>query len=178
MTRANRRIGLAIGAEKGGIYDKFWEQVVDWSLRPTESSRMQMITEYRDGKIHVTVDAHGNGDPDVGLTLRGGITTPNPGGGEEGGKKRELRFVQTNSGRYEATVDAEESGSYFVNAQAVRMVKIRNKDGKEVDAEEGVDSVPRWRDAAVFAGVFRAGSEYNAPGENRGDHGRQVLRRR
>jgi hypothetical protein len=129
-------------AEKGGIYDKFWEQVVDWSLRPTESSRMQMITEYRDGKIHVTVDARTeNGDPDVGLTLRGGITTPNPGGGEEGGKKRELRFVQTNSGRYEATVDAEESGSYFVNAQAVRMVKIKNKDGKEVDAEEGVDSV-------------------------------------
>jgi uncharacterized membrane protein len=129
-------------AEKGGIYDKFWEQVVDWSLRPTESSRMQMITEYRDGKIHVTVDARTeNGDPDVGLTLRGGITTPNPGGGEEGGKKRELRFVQTNSGRYEATVDAEESGSYFVNAQAVRVVKVTNKDGKEVDAEEGVDSV-------------------------------------
>jgi len=103
---------------------------------------MHMITEPRDCKIHVTVGARlENGDPDVGLTVRGGITTPNPGGGEEGGKKRELRFVQTNSGRYEATVEAEESGSYFVNAQAVRVVKVTNKDGKEVDAEEGVDGV-------------------------------------
>ncbi len=129
-------------SQPGGIYAKFWEQVVDWSLRPTESARLQMVTEYRDGKIHVAVDARTEaGDPDTTLTLRGGITTPNPGGDEDEGKKRELHFVQTNSGRYEAEIAAEESGSYFVNAEAVRAVKIKNKDGKEVDAEEGVDGV-------------------------------------
>jgi Mg-chelatase subunit ChlD len=127
---------------EGGIYNKFWEQVVDWSLRPTESSRMQMVTEYRDGKIHITVDARTEqGDPDTKLTLRGGITTPNPDAGDDRAQKRELRFVQTNSGRYEATIAAEESGSYFVTAQAVHQVKIVNKDGKEETVEEGVDSV-------------------------------------
>jgi hypothetical protein len=128
--------------DQGGIYAKFWEQVVDWSLRPTESPRLQMITEYRDGKIHVTVEARTEqGDPDTTLTLRGGITPPNPGGEEDATKKRELHFVQTNSGRYEAIVAADESGSYFLNAQAVHLVKIKNKDGKEETIEEGVDSV-------------------------------------
>ena len=37
-------------AGQGGLYGKFWEQVIDWSLRPTESRRLNMITEYRDGK--------------------------------------------------------------------------------------------------------------------------------
>ena len=52
--------GEATGRQ-GGIYAKFWEQVVDWSLRPTESGRLQMTTEYRDGKIHVIVEARDGG---------------------------------------------------------------------------------------------------------------------
>ncbi len=66
----------------GGMYDRFWQQVVDWSLRPTESSRLRMLTEYRDGKIHITVDAQTEkGEPDTELTVRGGVTPPNPGAG-------------------------------------------------------------------------------------------------
>ena len=37
----------------GGMYAKFWEQIIDWSLRPTESRRLNMTTEYRDGKIRI-----------------------------------------------------------------------------------------------------------------------------
>ncbi len=115
----------------GGIYDQFWQQVVDWSLRPTESARLRMIAKYRDGKIHITVDAQTEqGEPDTQLTVRGGITPPNP--GADGGEKQPLRFVQTNSGRYEAAVDADESGSYFVNAQAV------HKDGSQDGIRSGV----------------------------------------
>jgi Mg-chelatase subunit ChlD len=33
------------GAGRGGIFGKFWEQVIDWSLRPTESRRLNMTTE-------------------------------------------------------------------------------------------------------------------------------------
>jgi hypothetical protein len=128
-------------AGKGGMYGKFWEQVIDWSLRPTESRRLNTTTEYRDGKIRIVVDARtDDNQPDVHLKLRGGITTPS-GKGDEAGTQRELRFTQTNSGQYEAEVKAEEAGTYFLNAQAVRTKKIKGRDGQEHEIEEGVDSV-------------------------------------
>ncbi len=129
------------GAGRGGIFGKFWEQVIDWSLRPTESRRLNMTTEYRDGKIRIVVDARtDDNQPDVHLKLRGGITLPN-GKADEPGQQRELRFVQTGSGQYEAEVKAEEAGSYFLNAQAVRTKKVKGRDGQEHEIEEGVDSV-------------------------------------
>lgn len=129
------------GDGQGALYAKFWEQVIDWSLRPTESRRLNMITEYRDGKIRILVDAHTeDGRPDIHLKLRGGITPPR-GKGDDAGRERELRFVQTNSGQYEAEVKAEEAGSYFLNAEAVRTKKVKGRDDKEHEIEEGVDSV-------------------------------------
>ena len=67
----------ARGAE-GGMYAKFWEQVVDWSLRPTESRQLNMTTEYRDGKIrsHRRRPRRRQDKPDTNLKLRGGITAP------------------------------------------------------------------------------------------------------
>jgi Mg-chelatase subunit ChlD len=128
-------------AGRAGMYAKFWEQVVNWSLRPTESRRLNMTTEFKDGKVKVVVDARtDDGRPDTRLKLRGGITPP-AGRPEDAGRPRELRFVQTNSGVYEAEVKAEEAGSYFLNAQAVRVQKVKGRDGKEHEVEEGVDSV-------------------------------------
>jgi Mg-chelatase subunit ChlD/uncharacterized membrane protein len=129
------------GGERGGMYAKFWEQVIDWSLRPVESRRMEMTTEYRDGKIRITVTARDdNNEPDLNLNLRGGITTPGA-RPEESGRKQELVFVQKNSGVYVAEIKAEEAGSYFLNAQATRTVKIKDRNGVEREVEEGVDSV-------------------------------------
>jgi uncharacterized membrane protein len=125
--------------QEGGVYAKFWEQVVDWSLRPTESKRLNMVTEYRDGKVKVTVEARtDDGRPDTKLHLRAGVTGP---GEPEGAKKQDLAFVQKNSGQYELEVKAEEAGSYFVTAQATRTVTKRGRDGKEHELEEAVDSV-------------------------------------
>jgi hypothetical protein len=126
---------------EGGVFARFWEQVIDWSLRPVESRRLLMTTEYVDGKVHIKVDARtDDGKPDVGLKLRGGITAPGA-RPDAPGPRRELRFVQTNSGQYEAEVKAEEAGSYFITAQAVRVRKVAGRDGKEHEIEEGVDSV-------------------------------------
>ena len=52
-----------------------------------------------------------------------------------------LEFVQKNSGQYELEIKAEDAGSYFVTAQAVRTKKVVGRDGKTYDDEEGVDSV-------------------------------------
>jgi hypothetical protein len=125
--------------QEGGVFAKFWEQVVDWSLRPTESKRLNMATEYRDGKVKVIVDARtADGRPDTKLRLRAGISGP---GDPEGGKKQDLVFVQKNSGQYELEVKAEEAGSYFVTAQVTRAVQQRGRDGQIHDVEEAVDSV-------------------------------------
>jgi uncharacterized membrane protein/Mg-chelatase subunit ChlD len=121
---------------EGGVYGKFWEQLVDWSLRPTESRRLNMMTEYRDGKIKIVVEARDDKDkPDTTLKLKGGISGP----GKHGDEK--LEFTQKNSGQYELEIKAEDAGSYFITAQAVRTKKIIGRDGKEVEVEEGVDSV-------------------------------------
>jgi uncharacterized membrane protein len=115
-------------------YAKFWEQVIDWALRPVESKNLVMTTEYRDGKVVVTVDARDEkNQPRTDLVLRGGVTTPND---KPDAPEVRLRFEQKGSGVYVAEFKAEEAGSYFVNAAAVRRV---SKDGKET--EEVVDSV-------------------------------------
>ena len=120
------------------MYDKFWEQVVDYSLRPTETGRLQMTTEFNDGKVRVIVDARdGNNRPITDLNFLGSVTSPTPRADQA--KKFELKFEQKNSGLYEAEFKADEAGSYFINAQSQRDVKTI-KDGKEVVTKE-VDSV-------------------------------------
>jgi uncharacterized membrane protein len=120
------------------MYGKFWEQVVDYTLRPTETGRLQMSTEYSDGKVRVTVDARdANNRPITDLNFQGSVTSPNPRSDQE--KKFALKFEQKNSGLYEAEFKADEAGSYFVNAQSQRDVKTI-KDGKEAVSRE-VDSV-------------------------------------
>jgi uncharacterized membrane protein len=122
------------------MYSKFWEQVVDWALRPTESGQMVMTTDYSDGKVRVTVDARDkNNRPLSNLILRGGVTSPASKGDDP--HKLSLKFEQKNSGLYEAEFKAPEAGSYIVDAQAVQKKTILNKDKKEVDVEEGIDSV-------------------------------------
>src|SRR5262249_28596801 len=75
------------------IYGKFWEQVIDWALRPVETGRLVMTTEHRDGRVHVTVEAHdADHKPLTDLLLRGRVTLPGKGPGEAG--KNELRFEQ------------------------------------------------------------------------------------
>jgi hypothetical protein len=120
------------------MYTRFWEQLLDWSLRPVESKRMTLSTETRDGFVLVRVEARRDDEePDVRLTFRGGVTMP---GGREGGS-RELRFEQKQSGVYEAKFKAEEAGSYFIDAAAVKREKVQDKDGKTVEREVVTDSV-------------------------------------
>jgi uncharacterized membrane protein len=120
------------------MYSKFWEQVVEYALRPTETGRMVMTTEYNDGKVRVIVDARdAKNRPLTDLILQGGVTSPAT--GPQDSRKFDLKFEQKNSGLYEAEFPAEEAGSYFINALARRTVKAA-QNGKEVDREE-LDSV-------------------------------------
>jgi hypothetical protein len=109
------------------FYAKFWEQIVDWSLRPVETGKhLNMTTEQRDGKVRVVIDARDdNKMPLTDVEFRGRITSPLL---KENDGRKELKFEQKNVGVYEAEFKAEDIGSYFLNVQA----KWKDKDGKEM----------------------------------------------
>jgi uncharacterized membrane protein len=116
------------------MYLKFWEQIFDYAVRSVETGRLTMTTEFRDGKIKITVDARDqNNRPITDFDLHGGITLP---GVRSDSKRQAIRFEQKNSGVYEATIRADEAGSYFINAVATR----KTKDGQGVEHIE-TDSV-------------------------------------
>jgi uncharacterized membrane protein len=124
---------------ESAMYAKFWEQIIDWSLRPVESKRLVMTADYRDGKVRIVVDARDeNNQPLTNLNLKVGITPPDARASST--RKAEMRLRQTNSGIYEGEFKAEDAGSYFLNATATKLVPLM-KDGKEVLVEEGFDSV-------------------------------------
>src|SRR5262249_25769707 len=120
----------------------FWEQVLGWALRPVESGRLVMNTEYRDGKVRVVVEARTpDGKPDTSVRLRAGLTPPAGRGGEPG-RKEGLRFAEKSAGLYEAEVKAEEAGSYFITAQATRVRKVKREGERGPrEVEEALDSV-------------------------------------
>jgi Mg-chelatase subunit ChlD/uncharacterized membrane protein len=126
------------------MYVKFWEQIITWALRPTESKSFVLTAELRDGKIKMSVDARDdNNKPIIDLDLRGKITTPT--GKAEQENRADIDFKQTNAGVYEAEVKADEMGSYFINVQSWGIAKdkdgkvILGKDGKPiVEAKDGV----------------------------------------
>jgi hypothetical protein len=119
------------------MYLKFWEQVIGWALRGVETGKLSIATEYRDGKVRVTVSGRDDKNrPLTDLRLQGLVTAPEQ---KPAGKPIELKFEQKSSGEYEAEFKAEEEGTYFVNALARRTTK-QIKDGKEVPVEES-DSI-------------------------------------
>ncbi len=154
---------------RDGLAQKFWENVVNWSMREAESGELAVTTRYVDGKVRVTVtaenqakDKNGRPLPLRGLSLRGGVSTPNkPGPGE---KTPNVTFKPNKSGFYEAEFDATEAGAYFLNVQAEAeeldangnpiMVPLKDKAGNPVLDKEGKQvMVAKKRVFAARAGV-------------------------
>jgi hypothetical protein len=99
------------------IYQKYWEQAVNWAMREAERGKLTVQTEYRDGKMRIIVDARDEKDKAVGgLRLKAAVTSPKP--LQPGEKPVEPEFRREGVGRYVAEVPAEEAGSYFLNVVA------------------------------------------------------------
>jgi uncharacterized membrane protein len=100
-------------------YMKFWEQTVDWALRPTETGKhLRLSTEQRDGKIRIIVEAREiDKTPLTNIEeFKAGITVPSLKSAEA--RKFDLKFEQKSSGVYEAAFPADEVGTYFINIRA------------------------------------------------------------
>jgi len=110
---------------KSDVYQKFWEQLVNWSMREAERGKMTLVTEYRDGRVRVTADVRDDKDKPVsGLAMRGAVTLPNT--PAPGDKIPGVEFRPKGGGLYEAEFPAEEAGSYFVNVQALEPERDAN----------------------------------------------------
>jgi hypothetical protein len=123
------------------MYQRFWEQMVDYALRAVETGKLTLTTEYKDGKVKVTVEARDdkkNNRPITDLTLRGGVTLPNARPGDK--KELTLKLNQKASGIYEAEFKADDSGSYFLNIASV--VEKDGKIDKVLDSVRGGVTVP------------------------------------
>lgn len=91
-------------------YDKFWSQVVRWSMRSVEKGNVQVTTEIRDGKGHLVVDAYEDDRKTFAnyLQITGTVVDP-------GIDAQSIELIQTQPGRYEAQFDVADIGNYMVN---------------------------------------------------------------
>ncbi len=94
-------------------YDKFWSQMVRWSMRPSgDQGKFTVSTDYKDGKVQVVVTALDKNDEFLNfLDLSATIIGPDL-------KTFELDINQTAPGRYVGEFDAPADGNYFVNITA------------------------------------------------------------
>jgi uncharacterized membrane protein len=87
-------------------YDKFWSQMVRSVARPPMSNKFDVSVNQQGDKGHLVVEA---ADSDTGfadfLDVNGPVIGPT-------GNKTDLHLVQTGPGRYEATFDMPDVGTY------------------------------------------------------------------
>ncbi len=91
-------------------YDKFWSQLVRWSMRPSgDQGKFTVSTNFKDGKVQVVVTALDKDDEFLNfLNMSAAVIGPDL-------KTFELDVNQTAPGRYVGEFDATADGNYFVN---------------------------------------------------------------
>jgi Mg-chelatase subunit ChlD/uncharacterized membrane protein len=92
-------------------YDKFFSQIVRWSMRPVNvQGKFTVATDIKDGRVRVVVTALDQNDEFLNfLNMSGTATSPDP-------KKPaiEIGMRQEAPGRYVGEFAADEAGSYFI----------------------------------------------------------------
>lgn len=91
-------------------YEKFFEQLVRWLMRPTgDTGNFSIATQARDGEVQVIVTALGESDEFLNfLSMNASVLDPDL-------KPVPLMMRQTAPGRYVGSFPADSSGNYFVN---------------------------------------------------------------
>lgn len=90
-------------------YDRFFSQLVRWSMRPTgDTAGFNVATETKDGKTRVIVDALDKNDEFINArAMSGTAVTP-------GLESVPVAFEQVAPGRYVGEFDSEQAGSYLL----------------------------------------------------------------
>lgn len=117
----------AVGWPGSPASAKFWSQLVRWSLRTSESDTLSVSTEEKEGRVTVVVNALDKGSEFLNfLRLRGKVVQPDL-------TAVDLDFKQTEPGKYQASFDANQSGSYLLR------MGYRLANGQEGSASSAVN---------------------------------------
>jgi uncharacterized membrane protein len=94
-------------------YEKFWSQLVRWSMRSVASGNITVSTQRQEGKIKVVADVLDKDNQFVNFAqIKGIVLDPDM-------QKRPIELTQVAPGRYEGTIDdAENRGTYWVTMDA------------------------------------------------------------
>ncbi len=100
-------------------FETFWEQVVRWAGKPSQSSDCEITTDVQDKKVTVNVEAIDDQGKFIQFSdIDGRVISPDV-------EVDDIELVQVGPGQYSATFDAKGSGSYIVN---MRYKKIGEPD--------------------------------------------------
>ncbi|MCA9265128.1 MAG: hypothetical protein KDA60_14810, partial [Planctomycetales bacterium] len=90
-------------------YDKFFSQLVRWSMRPTgDTGNFSITTTMQDDKVQLVVDALDKNDEFLNfLDLSGSVVDPLM-------ETQDIELRQTSPGRYIAEFPADRAGCYFL----------------------------------------------------------------
>lgn len=96
-----------------GDRDKFYAQMVRWSMRPLlDHGNFVVASQVRDGHLDVNVQAvTPQGDFINNLTMGGSLI------GDDNSEQADLPFEQTGPGRYQARIPLEKAGTYLLGIQ-------------------------------------------------------------
>ncbi|MBM4004533.1 MAG: VWA domain-containing protein [Planctomycetes bacterium] len=94
-------------------YDKFFSQVIRWSMRPVEGQdKFSIATNVKDGKVQVVVTAYDKDDEFLNfLPMSLTVISPDL-------EAKSMKAEQVAPGRYVAEFPADHAGSYFVTVNA------------------------------------------------------------
>ena len=89
-------------------YDKFFSQLVRWSMRPVnDAGKFTIATDVEGNRVKVFVTALDSQDEFLNfLNLTGSVVGPDS-------EPREIKLEQISPGRYVGDFEANETGSYF-----------------------------------------------------------------
>jgi len=130
-------------------FAKFWEQVIRWAGKPSQSTECEIFTDVEGQEATVRVEALDAEGRFLQLaSIAGQVLTPEMEG-------RPLQLTQTGPGQYLGRFQARSPGSYIVSLQ-YRRTGVSQGDGS--DAAAPVQNGPRLANAIVtipFAPEFR-----------------------
>ncbi|MEQ9617462.1 MAG: glutamine amidotransferase [Phycisphaerales bacterium] len=104
-------------------FEAFWDQHIRWAMRPTGSANVSIATESRGDRTNVIVTALDAAGETLNFAdFQGRLVSSNK-------DSRELNLRQTGPGRYEASFDSADAGTYMLALQ----YESRNDAGEVTD---------------------------------------------
>jgi uncharacterized membrane protein len=126
-------------------YQKFWAQLVRWSMRSVASGNITVSTQRLDGKIKVVADVIDKENQFVNFAqIKGIVLDPDM-------QKRPIELTQVAPGRYEGTIDdAENRGTYWVTMDA----RVPGADPSRITTGVSVPYPQEYRELESNAGLL------------------------